>query len=347
MAYLLICCCVDAASMVVRFEHGLYGTLFLDLPFCIAATLSVCFFYIATQRELGLGWWGRLKYLPFLMSLGIGLAINNARAVVEAIFRQESGFTRTPKTGSEGKSVQKVQKAYRGKASWMPYVELAFGAYFSWAVWFAWDNDVFTSLPFLVLFARLPLRRRLQPAQAWGIGRASRRDSLDVGAGLTAGLQSAPRPGYFFARSSDRLRRASSADASNAATSASATVTEAAEHVGPLGLPAEPRGPSPPPSWWSRRRRPSRVEPQPHLARGGGHLGLLAPGARSRSPSPRSPRSPGTPIFRVPETSLIRGLEALGRRGGGALKISGVPPCRGACRGRHTGVDWGRSSGRV
>jgi len=154
MAYLLmvLLSLLMPLSMVVRFQHGLYGTLFLDLPFCIAATLSVCFFYVATQRELGRGWWGRIKYLPFIMSLGIGLAINNAKAVVEALINVESGFTRTPKTGASGKSVQKVKKSYRGKASWMPFVELAFGIYFSWAVWFAWDKEVYTSLPFLVLF---------------------------------------------------------------------------------------------------------------------------------------------------------------------------------------------------
>ena len=39
---------------------------------------------------------------------------------------QESGFTRTPKTGSEGKRVQDVKKSYRGKKSWLPALELAF-----------------------------------------------------------------------------------------------------------------------------------------------------------------------------------------------------------------------------
>ena len=139
-------------SMLVRFQHDLYATLFLDLPFCVSATISVCFFYVATQRELGQGWWGRVKYLPFLMSLGIGMAINNAKAVIEALFQVESGFTRTPKTGAEGTRARVVKKAYRGKAQWMPYVELAFGAYFTWAVWIAWDKGVFTSMPFLVLF---------------------------------------------------------------------------------------------------------------------------------------------------------------------------------------------------
>ncbi len=140
-------------SMVVRFNHGLYSTLFLDLPFCITATASVCFFYITAQREQGLNWWERLRYLPFLMSLGIGLAINNAKAVVEALLSQESGFTRTPKTGSEGKeSLGSVKRGYRGKKTLMPLVELGFGVYFTGALWFAVDAGIWTSVPFLVLF---------------------------------------------------------------------------------------------------------------------------------------------------------------------------------------------------
>jgi cellulose synthase/poly-beta-1,6-N-acetylglucosamine synthase-like glycosyltransferase len=154
MAYLLmvLLSVLMPLSMVVRFQHGLYGTLFLDLPFCITATASVCFFYVACQREQGLTWWGRLKYLPFLMSLGIGLAINNAKAVVEALLNQQSGFSRTPKTGSEGKAVLDVKKSYRGSKNWLPIVELCFGLYFTGAAWFAYEVKIYTSLPFLVLF---------------------------------------------------------------------------------------------------------------------------------------------------------------------------------------------------
>jgi hypothetical protein len=107
---------------------------------------------VATGRELGLNWWGRIKYLPFVMSLGIGMAINQCKAVVEALLDQQSEFARTPKTGSEGKQVRTVVKAYRGKRNWVPLVELAFGLYFTGAVYFAWDQEIWSSLPFLVLF---------------------------------------------------------------------------------------------------------------------------------------------------------------------------------------------------
>ena len=155
MAYLLmvLLSVLMPISMVVRFQHGLYETLFLDLPFCLTATASVCFFYVACQREQGLTWWAQLKYLPFLMSIGIGLAINNAKAVAEALLNQQSGFTRTPKTGVEGKKVRaRIRTSYKGRKNLLPAVELLFGLYFTGALWFAVDAGIYTSIPFIVLF---------------------------------------------------------------------------------------------------------------------------------------------------------------------------------------------------
>ncbi len=139
-------------SMIVRFQHGMYQTLFLDLPVFLAATASVSFFYVATVRELGLGWWDRIKYLPFLMSLGIGLSINQSRAVIGALLQTRSEFARTPKTGSEGRAVQMVNTAYRGKRTWVPFVELVFASYFAGAIWYAFAHDIWASMPYLVLF---------------------------------------------------------------------------------------------------------------------------------------------------------------------------------------------------
>ncbi|HEX8436485.1 cellulose synthase family protein [Archangium sp.] len=154
MAYLLmvLLSVLMPLSMVVRFQHGLYGTLFLDLPFFITATASVCVFYVSAQHEQGAKGWARFKYLPFIMSLGIGLAINNAKAVLEALLNQQSAFTRTPKTGAEGKKVVAVKKSYRGDKTLLPIIELSFATYFTGALWFAIDKHIYTSVPFILLF---------------------------------------------------------------------------------------------------------------------------------------------------------------------------------------------------
>ncbi|HEU4523934.1 MAG TPA: cellulose synthase family protein, partial [Gemmatimonadales bacterium] len=86
-----------APSMVIRYNMGWYEMLLIDIPLFLAATASVANFYMVCQRELHADWVTRAKYLPFLMSIGIGLAVNNTKAVLEALFNKPSEFARTPK----------------------------------------------------------------------------------------------------------------------------------------------------------------------------------------------------------------------------------------------------------
>src|SRR4030081_2441926 len=139
-------------SMVIRFKHGWYEVLFLDLPFFWTATMSVVMFYVASQREIGMPVWQRVKYLPFIMALGIGLCVNQAKAVIEALVGYETGFTRTPKMGISGKDRGWLSKRYRAMTSLQPLLELALGAYLTSAIYFALDKGVYFSLPFLLLF---------------------------------------------------------------------------------------------------------------------------------------------------------------------------------------------------
>src|SRR5262245_31653096 len=121
-------------SMVIRYNMGWYEMLLIDVPLFFAATFSVCNFYMVCQREIHRDWRGRIKYLPFLMSIGIGLSINNTRAVFEALFNKQSEFTRTPKYRIEGDSDEWVGKKYRQSVAVQPLIELALGLYFTTTV---------------------------------------------------------------------------------------------------------------------------------------------------------------------------------------------------------------------
>ena len=72
--------------------------------------------------------------------------------MLEALLGQQSGFTRTPKTGAEGKKVTVIKKSYRGDKTLMPILELSFAAYFTGALWFAFEKHIYTSVPFILLF---------------------------------------------------------------------------------------------------------------------------------------------------------------------------------------------------
>ncbi len=138
-------------SMAIRFRHGWYEVLFLDLPFFLAATLSVSSFYMASQKEIGVPFWQRAKYVPFIMALGIGMCVSQSKAVLEGLFGKTSEFTRTPKLGVEGRRRRRVQR-YRGLTNALPLLEIAFGAYLTYSIEFAINRNLVFSLPFLLLF---------------------------------------------------------------------------------------------------------------------------------------------------------------------------------------------------
>lgn len=139
-------------SMDIRYNMGWYEMLLIDVPLFFAATASVANFYVVCQRELYKDWMARVKYLPLLMSIGIGLAVNNTRAVFEALFNRRGEFARTPKYRIEAKADEWIGKKYRQSFVVQPMIELTFGLYFTATVFYALANGIYATLPFLVLF---------------------------------------------------------------------------------------------------------------------------------------------------------------------------------------------------
>ena len=153
-AYLLLAClCVLLHPSLGGPQPGWTRTFLVDLPIFFAASVSVGVFYVCAQRELHPRTWAKeILFLPCLLALGIGLSLNNARAVLEAICNHKSEFTRTPKYGIERKSQPWRACKYKPLKSLLPIAEMGFAIYFSYFVWFAFQHRQFLSLPFLLMF---------------------------------------------------------------------------------------------------------------------------------------------------------------------------------------------------
>src|SRR5213596_2570349 len=147
-AYLLLAClCVLLYPSSGGPPVGWVRTVLVEIPIFLAASASVGLFYICAQRELHPATWIKeLLFLPCLLALGIGLSLNNARAVLEALFNHKSDFTRTPKYGIERKSQPWGTCKYRPLKSALPLAELAFAIYFTYFVWFAIGHGLVLSL---------------------------------------------------------------------------------------------------------------------------------------------------------------------------------------------------------
>ncbi len=128
--------------------------VFVDLPVFFFATISVIVFYLAAQgAQTKWGWVRTLPYIPLVMALGIGMSINNGKAVIEALLGRQSEFVRTPKFGVDSKQAA-VRKPFHYKAgkSLCLWIELALVGYFGYLAWLAVNKEQWGSLPFLALF---------------------------------------------------------------------------------------------------------------------------------------------------------------------------------------------------
>lgn len=110
------------------FSASIHYPLIVFTFFCLA-TFGPSAMYFFSQRILYLDWKRRVKYLPVLMCLGTGIAVNNTKAVLEALFGIRSGFVRTPKYGIEKKGDRWQDKFYRLPFHPLAFVELFFGLY--------------------------------------------------------------------------------------------------------------------------------------------------------------------------------------------------------------------------
>jgi cellulose synthase/poly-beta-1,6-N-acetylglucosamine synthase-like glycosyltransferase len=137
-------------------QEGMWRYVF-DFSIFLVATCSASTFYVCSQRALFRTWSDSLKYLPFLMALGIGISLNNARAALSGLFGGASEFVRTPKFGVTGTNTdwKRHAKASRQgrRIKLQPFFELAIGLYLMGClVMCLTDHRVTIGVPFLCLF---------------------------------------------------------------------------------------------------------------------------------------------------------------------------------------------------
>ncbi|MEK7867503.1 MAG: glycosyl transferase family 2, partial [Planctomycetota bacterium] len=152
--FLLLMSLLLLPATLSRAQFGWHNAFYIDLFLFVSATVSVAIFYLAAQREADpeSSWWTRIKYLPMIMSVGIGLTINNSRAVLEAIFGADTPFERTAKYGVQGKKDVWQEKKYRRRRDVLTYLEFVLGCYFMLVIYSAWEYQLYSSIPILSLF---------------------------------------------------------------------------------------------------------------------------------------------------------------------------------------------------
>jgi cellulose synthase/poly-beta-1,6-N-acetylglucosamine synthase-like glycosyltransferase len=123
-----------------------------ELLLFVCATVSVLVFYAASQREVLPHWWRHLHLVPLMMSLGIGMCVNNSKAVMEAMLGVKSGFVRTPKFGVVNRTRGQLPNPYLTRAAGVALVETALALYYGVIIVYCLATGSFVTLPFMLLF---------------------------------------------------------------------------------------------------------------------------------------------------------------------------------------------------
>jgi cellulose synthase/poly-beta-1,6-N-acetylglucosamine synthase-like glycosyltransferase len=150
--FLLLLAIIVYPVVLARYEgRNLFFTI-ADTILLLAATSPVLFYFAYAQRELRPDWIRQLRHLPFVLSLGIGLALNNTRAVLEGLLGPCGAFHRTPKFRLEHSRDRWPRLRYRSPVSVWVLVELGLGVYFAWVMVSLAMMKLYAPLPFFALY---------------------------------------------------------------------------------------------------------------------------------------------------------------------------------------------------
>jgi cellulose synthase/poly-beta-1,6-N-acetylglucosamine synthase-like glycosyltransferase len=139
-------------AVVTRARSLTGGAFVVEAAVFGMTTASILLFYTIAQRELNRDWKWRMRDVPFILALGVGMCINNAWAVTEALTGRRTPFVRTAKYRIETLRDRWKSKLYRSTRTPSFYIELLLAAYLTTAFVAIAVLGEWAALPYLGLF---------------------------------------------------------------------------------------------------------------------------------------------------------------------------------------------------
>jgi cellulose synthase/poly-beta-1,6-N-acetylglucosamine synthase-like glycosyltransferase len=149
---LLLVSLLAVPVVIARIEARSLAFTILDAALFLTASIPAIVYFAVAQRETRRDWRRQLRFFPFVLSLGLGLAVNNTRAVLTGLWGGASDFQRTPKFHIESRRDGWRGKRYKAPLNVWVALEISLGLYFAWAMLAFAHARVYGPLPFLALY---------------------------------------------------------------------------------------------------------------------------------------------------------------------------------------------------
>jgi cellulose synthase/poly-beta-1,6-N-acetylglucosamine synthase-like glycosyltransferase len=124
----------------------------IPIAFMSVAMLGLPCQFLVAQIVLHRGHVWRMIYLPMLLIIGTGMALNNARGVVQGLAGRPSEFMRTPKFRMDGANATWKRSAYALAADPTAVGEAIMAGYAAFMVVAAWKTGNLSVISFLLLY---------------------------------------------------------------------------------------------------------------------------------------------------------------------------------------------------
>jgi cellulose synthase/poly-beta-1,6-N-acetylglucosamine synthase-like glycosyltransferase len=151
--FIIIVAMLNIPLVIIKNTVGGYDNYYTLMSVFVLASISTFLFYMFAQRAIHLDWRKRLLLFPVFLAGSMGFAVNNSKAVFEALINKKTGFARTPKYKIEGEKDKWTNKKYvQKKLNWTVVVELLLALYYVAGIAISVYYLEIAAIPFQLLF---------------------------------------------------------------------------------------------------------------------------------------------------------------------------------------------------
>lgn len=151
--FIIIVALLNVPLVVIKNTIGGFDQFYSFMSVFVLASVSTFLFYTYAQKAIHIDWRKRLLLFPVFLAGSMGFAVNNTKAVLEALIGKKTGFARTPKDGMIGtKPVAKKSDYKLKKVSTVVVIELLLTLYFVAGIIISAIYLEIAAMPFQLLF---------------------------------------------------------------------------------------------------------------------------------------------------------------------------------------------------
>lgn len=151
--FIILVAMLNVPLVIIKNTVAGYDQFYSMMSIFVLASISTFLFYTYAQKAIHLDWRRRLLLFPVFLAGSMGFAVNNSKAVIEALIRKKSGFARTPKGGIvNNKDEWKTKKYVQKRVSMTVIFELLLTVYFIFGISISVYHLEIAAIPFQLLF---------------------------------------------------------------------------------------------------------------------------------------------------------------------------------------------------